>query len=74
MQEYFVCTAHTCGNGQNVTYVFSVPSNGKKRIELLNLKTSLTRHVRLSLQDQRHVHPEQLDKTYPDNTCPGLGI
>jgi len=68
-----VCAAHTCSNGDNVTSVFNTPSNDQKRVELSNLKTSPTWHVKLSLQDQRHVHLGQLDKNNPDNTCLGSG-
>ena len=41
MQEYYMYAVHACGNKQNVMLVFNAPSNGKKRVELSNLKTTL---------------------------------
>jgi len=73
IQEYCVGAASAYSSRQNVTYIFNALSNGQKRAELSNLKTSLTWHVRLSLQDQRHVYLRQLDRSNPDNTGPGSG-
>ena len=41
--------------------------------ELSNTEISLNLHIRPSLQNQKHVHLGQLDKSSLDNTCLGSG-
>jgi len=64
----------TCSNEKNIVSVFNEFSNGLKRVELSNTKTFLTWHVRPRLQNQKHVHPGQLDRSGPDNTYIGWGL
>jgi len=71
VQEYCAFIAHACNNRRNIMFFFNALSNGQKRAKLSNTQTSLTWHVRPLLQNQKHVLPEQLEKSSLDNTCPG---
>ena len=58
----------------NETFVFNALSNSQKKGRIFKYKTPLTWHVWFFLQDQKQVHPKQLDKSSLDNTCPGWGL